>query len=122
MERLAEIAFLLPDAPESHRFLDELRTLFAQVAYARLTRSAHTADGVGDRLTLTPPQPVGARPVTAFEIADVSMPDVALGAGRSVGARAADGTREPGCCRPTWSRRTSSAGSQVTSGVSITRA
>ncbi|MEU5199376.1 hypothetical protein AB0G86_35930 [Streptomyces scabiei] len=95
MDRLAEITFLLPDAPESHRFLDELRTLFSQVGYARPTRSAHTAGGVGDRLTLTPPRPAGACPVTAFEIADVSVPDVALGVGRSVGARAAEGTRAP---------------------------
>lgn len=95
MDRLAEITFLLPDAPQSHRFLDELRTLFAAVAYARCTRSAGTAGRMGDRLTLAPPQPAGALPATVFEVADVSVPDVALGAGRSVGARADGGTREP---------------------------
>ncbi|MFE7766329.1 hypothetical protein [Streptomyces sp. NPDC057438] len=95
MDRLAEITFLLPDAPESHRFLDELRTLFADVAYADCTRSARTADRVGDRLSLTPPRPAGARPVTAFEVADVPAPEVALGAGRSIGVGAADEASEP---------------------------
>nr|WP_210595280.1 hypothetical protein [Streptomyces sp. LBUM 1477] len=122
MERLAEITFLLPDAPESHRFLDELRTLFAQVAYARLTRSAHTADGVGDRLTLTPPQPVGARPSRPSR--SPTSPCPMSHSARAVPSAHGPPTERasPGCCRPTWSRRTSSAGSQVTSGVSITRA
>ncbi|MGW1672492.1 hypothetical protein [Streptomyces sp. NPDC002324] len=94
MGRLSEITFLLPDAPESHRFLGELRSLFAEVAYADLTGSARTPDRVGNRLTLTPPRPADARPVTAFELADVGAPEVAFGAHLSVSARAAADTRE----------------------------
>lgn len=94
MDRLSEITFLLPDTPESHRFLDELRSLFAEVAYADVTGSARTDDRVGDRLTLTPPRPVDARPVTAFELADVRAPEVALGAGPRIRARVDTDPRE----------------------------
>ncbi|WP_327234335.1 hypothetical protein OG349_10390 [Streptomyces sp. NBC_01317] len=85
MDRLSEITFLLPDAPESRSFLDELRVLFAEVAYAGFTGSAGTAGRVGDRLTLTPPRPAGARPVTTFELADVPAPEIAFDTGHSIG-------------------------------------
>ncbi|MFF6782759.1 hypothetical protein [Streptomyces sp. NPDC012510] len=75
MDRLSEITFLLPDAPQARGFLDELRSLFAEVAYADFTGSAGKANRVGDRLTLTPPQPAGARPVTTFALADVHTPE-----------------------------------------------
>ena len=75
MERLSEITFRLPASTESSAFLSELRTLLGEVAYAEVS----LRDGVVDRLTLTPPQPAGARPVTIFEQADVPAPEVALG-------------------------------------------
>jgi len=75
MERLSDITFRLPASSESSAFLGELRTLLDEVAYAEVS----LRDGVVDRLTLTPPQPVGARPVTAFEQADVPAPEIALG-------------------------------------------
>ncbi len=85
MDRLSEIAFRLPDGPQARSFLDELGSLFAEVAYADFTGFAGMADRVGDRLTLTPPQPADARPVTIFELADVHTPEVALDTGHSIG-------------------------------------
>ncbi|MDQ0904126.1 hypothetical protein QFZ22_000111 [Streptomyces canus] len=85
MDRLSEITFLLPDAPESRSFLDELRSLLAEVAYADFTGSAGTVGRVGDRLTLTPPQPAEARPVTIFELSNVRAPEIALDTGHSIG-------------------------------------
>ncbi|NYI04079.1 hypothetical protein [Allostreptomyces psammosilenae] len=96
MDRLTEIAFLLPESPESHAFLSELSALLAEVAYADHTRSAGTAGGPGDRLTLTPPRPVGARPVTAFQLADVPAPVIALDTGRSIAVHGGgDGGGQP---------------------------
>ncbi|MFD2686339.1 hypothetical protein ACFS5L_16030 [Streptomyces phyllanthi] len=85
MDRLSEITFLLPATPESHSFLGSLRSLLTEVAYADFTESAGTAGRVGDRLTLAPPQPVGARPVTTFRLADVPAPEVVLDTGHSIG-------------------------------------
>ncbi len=76
MERLSEITFRLPASPESSAFLGELRALLAEVTYA---------DSAADRLTLIPPRPAGARPVTTFELADVPAPEVAFDTGRSIG-------------------------------------
>lgn len=83
---MSEITFRLPATPESRQFLDELRSLFAEVVYAR--------DG-GDRLTLTPPRPVGALPVTTFELADVPAPEVVLHAVRSLGVWSGGTTDRP---------------------------
>ncbi len=85
MERLSEITFRLPASPESSAFLDELRTLLAEVTYAE--------SAAVDRLTLTPPQPAGARPVTTFALADVPAPEIAFDTGRSIGVRS-DGTTD----------------------------
>ncbi|MDI1460711.1 GNAT family N-acetyltransferase [Catellatospora sp. KI3] len=71
MDQLREIVFRLPRTPQSQAFLDGLRALLAEVPYAE-----HAGT---DRLTLTPPVPAGARPVTAFALADVPEPEVALG-------------------------------------------
>lgn len=88
MDRLSEITFLLPETPESRGFLGELRSLLAEVAYADFAASASasagTAGRAGDRLTLTPPQPADARPVTAFQLADVLAPEVVLDTGHSI--------------------------------------
>ena len=85
MERLSEITFRLPRTPESRGFLAQLRLLLGEVAYADLAGSAGTDGSVGDRLTLTPPRPVGALPVTTFALADVAAPEVAFDTGRSIG-------------------------------------
>ncbi|RKE23000.1 hypothetical protein [Streptomyces sp. TLI_171] len=85
MDRLSEITFLLPNSAGSHSFLDVLHSMFADVAYADFTVGA--ADRLGDRLTLTPPQPVDARPVTIFQLADVRAPEVAFDARHSIGVR-----------------------------------
>ncbi|MBV1856482.1 hypothetical protein [Catellatospora tritici] len=77
MDQLSEITFRLPRTPASQTFLDQLRTLFADVAYADSVESVDAAGA--DRLTLTPPVPEGARPVTAFTLADIAEPEVALG-------------------------------------------
>lgn len=90
MDRLSEITFLLPATPESRSFLGELRSLLAEVAYADFAGSAGRADGLVDRLTLTPPQPAGARPVTTFQLADVAAPEVALDTGHSIGVWGGD--------------------------------
>jgi hypothetical protein len=84
MDRLSEITFVLPVTPESHAFLGELRTLLADVAYAKSTDSAGAPGGAVDRLTLTPPQPSEARPVTAFALADVPAPEIVLDTGQSI--------------------------------------
>lgn len=76
MGRLSEITFRLPATEESRAFLDMLCLLLAGVAYA---------EPATDCLTLTPPQPAGARPVTAFEIADVTAPEIAFDTGRTIG-------------------------------------
>ncbi|TDC10390.1 hypothetical protein E1265_31400, partial [Streptomyces sp. 8K308] len=76
MDHLSEISFLLPETPESRSFLDQLRSLFAEVPYA----------DAGQRLTLTPPRPAGARPVTSFRLADVPAPTVAFDTGHTIGA------------------------------------
>ncbi|MGW6904232.1 hypothetical protein [Streptomyces sp. NPDC054940] len=89
MDRLSEITFLLPATPESRCFLGELRSLLAEVAYADSAGSVGRA-GVVDRLTLTPPRPADARPVTTFQLADVSAPEVAFDAGRSIGVWCGD--------------------------------
>ena len=110
MDRLTEITFCLPTTTESRAFLYELRLLLAEVPYAEsapsgglsdgvvdpLTTSAPTAgmsDATVDRLILTPPRPVGALPVTAIELADVSMPGVVLDTGLSLGVWS-DGTHD----------------------------
>ncbi|WP_406840482.1 hypothetical protein ACICHK_37785 [Streptomyces sp. AHU1] len=98
MDRLCEITFLLPDDSASRTFLDELRRLLSEVAYADFTAPSGTAGRPGGRLTLTPPRPAGARPVTAFELADVDAPEVALDTGHSIGvseAAGAQGTAAP---------------------------
>ena len=77
MDRLTEITFCLPDSTESVRFLGGLRTLLDDVAYA--------SSGSPESLTLTPPAPVAARPVTTVRIAAVPAPEVTLGAGRAIG-------------------------------------
>jgi hypothetical protein len=81
MDRLSEIAYLLPATPGSHGFLGELRSLLADVPYA---------DAAPDRLTLTPPRPAGARPVTTFRLADVAVPEVAFDTGHSIGVSGGD--------------------------------
>ncbi|MGN9846825.1 hypothetical protein ACTMTI_52890 [Nonomuraea sp. H19] len=78
MDRLSEITFSLPTTPESRTFLGELRSLLAEVVYA-------TSGGAADHLILTPPQPAGARPVTAFKLADVPAPQVVFDTGQSIG-------------------------------------
>lgn len=78
MDRLTEITFRLPATPESRDFLAELRSLLGEVEYAE-------AGAGGDRLTLTPPRPVDARPVTTFELADVPSPEVAFDTGLTLG-------------------------------------
>ncbi|MBC9820423.1 hypothetical protein [Terrabacter sp. MAHUQ-38] len=90
MGRLSEITFLLPAKPDSGRFLGELRALLAEVAYADFAGSAGTDDLVGERLTLTPPRPVGARPLTTFRLADVPAPELVLDTGRSISLRGGD--------------------------------
>ncbi|WP_234442793.1 hypothetical protein [Streptomyces sp. FxanaA7] len=93
MDRLSEIAFLLPTTPESRDFLGGLRSLLAEVEYADFAGSTDTAGEVGgavDRLTLTPPSPVGALPVTTFQLADVAAPEVVLDTGHRIGVRRGD--------------------------------
>ncbi|MFU8872497.1 hypothetical protein [Micromonospora sp. SL4-19] len=87
MDRLREITFRLPRTPDSRAFLGELRTLLADVAYAEPADAGGPRE-TGDRLTLTPPRPTGARPVTTFALADVAGPEVILDIGRSVDLRA----------------------------------
>ncbi|MEU8263260.1 hypothetical protein AB0C02_21845 [Micromonospora sp. NPDC048999] len=82
MERLTEIAFRLPRTPESAAFLGQLRTLLAGVAYAESVRAP---GGAVERLTLTPPRPSGARPLTIFELADTPTPAVAFDTGPYLG-------------------------------------
>lgn len=91
MDRLSEITFRLPATPDSSGFLGELRSLLADVAYARFDGSAGPPGRVGERLTLTPPQPAGARPVTAFELADVAGPDVVFDTGQAIRGRCNEG-------------------------------
>ncbi|MCU4749302.1 hypothetical protein ACWD33_04445 [Streptomyces xiamenensis] len=79
MERLSEITLLAPATPDAHDFLHALRSLLAEVTYA------DTAAGAADhRLTLTPPRPAGALPVTAFALADVPTPRIAFDTGHGV--------------------------------------
>ncbi|WP_020385412.1 hypothetical protein [Kribbella catacumbae] len=93
MVRLSEITFRLPASPESSRFLGELRTLLAQVAYAEFAVSE--PGRAVDRLTLTPPRPFGARPVTRFELADVPAPEVAFDTGRTISVWSDDTADRP---------------------------
>ncbi|MBM7788513.1 hypothetical protein [Tenggerimyces flavus] len=76
MGRLTSIAFRLPATPESCAWLGELGGLLADVPYGEFT---------GDRLTLTPPAPAGALPVTEFSLADVRTPEIALSTGVTFG-------------------------------------
>ncbi|MET0419689.1 MAG: GrpB family protein [Actinoplanes sp.] len=80
---LGEITFRVPGGGAD--FLDGLRTIFGDVAYA----SAEPGGGV----VLTPPRPAGARPVTAFRPAEVAAPEVALDTGVTIGLRG--GGRQP---------------------------
>ncbi|MFD5315538.1 hypothetical protein [Streptomyces sp. NPDC127098] len=80
MDPLSEISFLLPETAEGRDVLDRLCSLFAAVSYA----------STDDRLTLTPPRPAGARPVTTFRLADVPAPEVAFDAGQSIRTPRAD--------------------------------
>lgn len=96
VDRLFEITFRLPASKESSNFLVELRTLLAQVTYAEFAVSPEAGGArreVVDSLTLTPPQPFGARPVTTFEHADIAAPEVVFDNGRSIGVWS-DGTTD----------------------------
>ncbi|MEV0455004.1 hypothetical protein [Catellatospora methionotrophica] len=84
MDRLSSITFRLPATVESRAFLDGLRLLLADVLYADA--------GDPDRLTLTPPVPEGALPVTVFALADVPGPEVALNTGQVIGLKTGPGT------------------------------
>jgi len=84
MARLSEITFRLPTTPESRAWLDDFRRLLADVEYA---------ESNGDRLTLTPRQPEGARPVTVFELTDVQAPEIRLDTGPVIGGT--DTPQEP---------------------------
>ncbi|WP_144126046.1 hypothetical protein [Catellatospora sichuanensis] len=86
MDCLSEITFRLPEATESRAFIDGLRQLLADVPYAR------SAEMGPDRLTLTPPLPRGALPVTTFALADVPEPEVALDTGHVIGVSRGPGT------------------------------
>lgn len=77
MARLAEIAFALPDSAASGVFLRDIRRLLADVPYA-------VADAAGS-VTLTPPAPAAARPVTVIRLAEVPAPEVTLDIGVSLG-------------------------------------
>lgn len=79
MDRLEEVAFRLPDSPQSRQFLRDMRRLLEHVPYA-------SSDAAGG-LVLTPPAPVAARPVTMLRLADVPAPEVALDIGRIIGLR-----------------------------------
>ncbi|MET8151554.1 hypothetical protein ACIBSW_24490 [Actinoplanes sp. NPDC049668] len=79
MTRLGEIAYRLPDSPESGQFLRNMRRLLADVPYA--------CGGPADSVVLTPPAPVAARPVTTFRSAEVPAPEVALDIGRVIAPR-----------------------------------
>ncbi|MDR7323509.1 MULTISPECIES: hypothetical protein [Catenuloplanes] len=76
MDRLAEIVFCLPASPAYRQFLDELRSLLAEVAYA--------SSDAADSLVLTPPMPPSARPVTRVGLADVPEPEIVLNIGRRI--------------------------------------
>ncbi|MDT5037514.1 MAG: hypothetical protein QOE03_2699 [Micromonosporaceae bacterium] len=95
MDRLTEITFRVPRTPSSHTFLTDLCTLLAEVRYAEPVASAGSPGGAVDRLALTPPRPAGARPVTAFELADVSAPEVTLDTGQSIDVVGGDPSDEP---------------------------
>lgn len=84
MARLSEITFLLPATPGSRGFLDELRSLLAEVPYAGPAGTA------ADHLTLTPPRPADARPVTTLRLADVPAPGIAFDTGQFIDVRVAD--------------------------------
>lgn len=94
VDRLSEIAFLLPKTPESLTFLSQLRLLLSEVAYAEYGAAAGTAGRNVDRLTLRPPQPTNARPVTTFELADVPAPQVTVDDGRFIGGWPSGGTQK----------------------------
>jgi hypothetical protein len=76
MARLTEIAFCLPGTTRFEHFLRDVRTLLADVAYA--------SSGPAGSVTLTPPEPAGARPVTAFRLADVPAPRIVLDTGHTI--------------------------------------
>ncbi|GIE76601.1 hypothetical protein Aph02nite_25510 [Actinoplanes philippinensis] len=82
MARLTEIAFCLPATPLSEKFISDLRTLLADVAYATSSPT--------DSLTLTPPAPSAALPVTVFRLVDRSAPEVTLDIGRTIGVLGSD--------------------------------
>jgi hypothetical protein len=99
MTRLSEIAFVLPETPESRAFLGDLRDLLADVAYAG------SPGETADRLTLTPPQPDKALPVTAFVLADVPAPEIVLDTGHSIATRAGTSGRQALVEMPELARR-----------------
>lgn len=76
MARLTEIAFCLPSTPRSQQFLADLRRLLTGVAYL--------SGGPDGSLTLTPPRPVGARPVTTMRLAGVRAPRIAFDTGPAI--------------------------------------
>jgi hypothetical protein len=80
MARLTEIAFCLPNAAPSERFLRDFRALLADVEYA-------SCEPAGS-LTLTPPEPAGARPVTTIRLAEVAAPQIVLDTGHTIGLSA----------------------------------
>lgn len=83
MARLSEIAFRLPSTPEARAWLGELGALLADVPYGELA---------GDRLTLTPPVPAGALPVTVVSLADIRRPEIALDTGLTLGVSRVGGS------------------------------
>ncbi|MET7967024.1 hypothetical protein [Micromonospora sp. NPDC005305] len=89
MDRLGEIAFRLPRTPAAQTFLDQLRTLLAEVPYAEPLRPPGAAEGPVERLVLTPPRPDGARPLTVIGLADVPAPVVTFDPGPSLGVEGA---------------------------------
>ncbi|MEU1689921.1 hypothetical protein [Micromonospora sp. NPDC005707] len=52
MDRLGEIAFRLPRTPASRTFLDQVRTLLADVPYAEPVRAHGAVGGPVERLVL----------------------------------------------------------------------
>ncbi|GAB3138127.1 hypothetical protein GCM10027290_05180 [Micromonospora sonneratiae] len=94
-ERLLEIVFSLPRNPRSRTFLSQLRTLLADVAYAGPAETENVRGDAVDRLILTPPNPADARPVTTFELADTSAPQVVFDTGQTIGIQADDTSDTP---------------------------
>jgi hypothetical protein len=97
MPRLSEITFCLPGTSESRTWLGELRSLLAEVEYATSAGSGETPAGGVDCLTLSPPSPSGARPVTVFKLAEMPAPEVTFDTGHAIGVAddRAHGARTP---------------------------